>query len=41
MFFNSHICNEYCKYLGLINPRDQELLPTDFKILKEIRGPED
>jgi len=28
MFFNSHICNEYCTYLGLFNPKTTSVLPN-------------
>lgn len=32
MFFNTHHCNEHCKALGLLNPREQNDLSADFKL---------
>ena len=37
MFFNTHVCNEYCKFLGLVNPRDTPDLPKYFKLLADIK----
>ena len=36
MFFNTHTCNEYCKTLGLVNPRLHSKLPDNFELVKEI-----
>jgi hypothetical protein len=36
MFFNTHICNEFCQFLGLVNPRDTGELRDDFRLLPDI-----
>jgi hypothetical protein len=39
MFFNTHECNEHCKALGLVNPRNECKLPPNFHRL--IADPEE
>ncbi len=41
MFFNSHNCNEYCKFLGLVNPRQTCALPPKFQLFNSPKEPED
>ncbi len=38
MFFNTHECNEHCRTLGLVNPRETGSIPDngDFKLIKEV-----
>ncbi len=38
MFFNTHECNEHCRALGLVNPRTQSEIPSNFQL---ISNPED
>lgn len=33
MFFNSHVCNEYCRDLGLLNPRTTDKIPSKFSLI--------
>ena len=35
MFFNTHECNENCKALGLINPRNKSELPANFTLVTD------
>jgi len=35
MFFNTHTCNDFCKKLGLVNPKDTKKLSSDFEIMPE------
>lgn len=39
MFFNTHICNEYCEFLDLVNPRETSDLSPDFKLLPQVKIP--
>jgi vacuole morphology and inheritance protein 14 len=39
LFFDSHVCNEYCEYLGLINPKACSKLPPNFELFKEAPEP--
>lgn len=41
MFFNSHNCNEYCQFLGLVNPRQTSALPNKFQLFTPPKEPED
>ena len=38
MFFNTHECNEHCRNLGLVNPRETGSIPREdeFELFKEI-----
>jgi hypothetical protein len=41
MFFLSHTCNEYCRFLGLVHPKNVEILPSDFALFKNPPEPSD
>jgi len=42
MFFNSHQCNTYCKYLGLVHPKDTDgQLPNNFSLFNQSEEPSD
>ena len=38
MFFNTHVCNEHCRTLGLINPRETGMIPNEasFELIKDV-----
>lgn len=36
MFFNTHQCTKHCRALGLVNPKDTQELPEDFKLLRDL-----
>lgn len=35
MFFNTHLCNEHCKSLGLLNPRESSRIPDNFELITD------
>mmetsp|Transcript_30140 Transcript_30140/g.29424 ORF Transcript_30140/g.29424 Transcript_30140/m.29424 type:complete len:82 (-) Transcript_30140:352-597(-) len=37
LFFNTHVCNEFCHQLNLIHPREVFRLPGDFQLFSDIK----
>lgn len=35
-FFLTHQCNDYCKKLKLLNPKEQGIIPDNFNIYEDL-----